>query len=121
MKTPNRMAPENWQEGDLVMLSCFLHLHDGKLHPNCGQIGQITKIAASDNDNMIVELGRDELVGRSTFLILPRKYFLPIPEFICEQWSARAGHTAWRVTERGRGLFKDMDWPSTVATFGGEA
>lgn len=114
----NRMAPENWQAGDLVQLSCFINLADGTKHPNCGQICRIVTPAASDEADMLVEFESDENEGRSSFLILPRKMFLPIPAFLCETWSRQPGHTAWRVNELGRKMFSNMDWPSTAATFG---
>ena len=118
MSPSNRMAPENWKIDQLVMLSCFVHLADKKLHPNCGQICRIVRLAKSDKENMLVETDSDESSGRSSFLILPREMFLPVPEFVCEEYSLRAGHLAWRVNEQGRKLFSDMNWPSTAATFG---
>ena len=114
----NSMDQKHWKAGDLVMMSCFVYLEKDKLHPNCGQIVQIVSTANSDKANMVVEFETDETEGRGSFLILPREYFLPVPDFCCEEYSLRQGHRAWRLSERGADLFKRMGWPLTDASLG---
>lgn len=112
------MNPKNWKAGQLVMLSCFISLADDTDHPECGRICKIISLPKNGRGDMVVEYAVDDAAGRSSYLILPKDMFLPVPEFCVEAYSLRPGHTAYRINDQGRRTFEGMGWPTTAKSFG---
>ena len=109
-----RLEKESFAPGKFVMLH-----PDGKAagkpHPDAGRI---RRIVSSDGNKMVVEFWSDELVGSSTFCLIPRPAWAPVPEFLVEEYTPRAKKRGWRIHDRGVRVFDGMGWAKTAATTG---
>lgn len=110
-----RMEAKMFAPGQYVMLHHECKIRGNQPHPDVGRIGRIQQ---SDSGNMIVEFWNDDLVGSSTYCVLTRPNWLPVPEFCVEKYEPRAKRRGWRLNERGVRLFRDMGWTQTAATTG---
>ena len=93
----------------------FVILHPDIKHPDAGRVGKITD---HKEMNLVVEFFRDDLVGSSTFAIIPMCHWLPVGDFFVETYEPRAKKRGWRINDRGRRIFKSLDRKFTSATFG---
>jgi hypothetical protein len=101
--------------GKFVMLPILLFCSDGKEHPDAGRIGKILSVA---NGNLACEFFNDDLIGKMSGCILPKKYFLPIPGTLVEEYFPRAKKRGFRLSEHGMVVFARMNWPKNDATEG---
>lgn len=109
-----RMEAKMYAPGAFVMLhhSCTVA---NKPHEDAGRIG---RIVSRNGDRMVTEFFIDDLVGSSTFCLIPFGHWAPVPEFCVEEYEPRAKRRGWRLNERGVKLFSEMGWPRTMATDG---
>lgn len=106
-------------ERNLFAPGCFVMLHhdskaSGSAHPDAGRIGCVV----SDEPDMVVEFWRDELVASSTFCLIPRRHWAPVPEFLVEEYEPRAKKRGWRLNAKGARMFQALGWQQTRATRG---
>lgn len=109
------MYQQMFADGAFVMLHPGCTIAGNKPHPDAGRIG---KIVSSSNGNRIVQFMNDELIGHSTFCILPEKAWGPVPEFCVEEYEPRAGKKCFRLNERGVKIFKSMEWETSAHSEG---
>lgn len=112
-----RKEREAFQPGKLVMLHHACRDYDGKPHPDAGRIGKIVECDRASR-RMIVEFWCDELVGSSTFCLIPYGHWAPVPDYMAEEYEPRAKNRGWRLNEYGRKIFAGMGWERTLATEG---
>lgn len=106
-------------ERNLFAKGCYVMLHhdskaSGRPHPDAGRIGCIV----TEGDNMMVEFWRDDLVGGSTFSMIPRGHWAPVPDFMVEEYEPRAKKRGWRLNAKGARMFESLKWAHTAATKG---
>ena len=111
-----RKQREMFQPGKFVMLHHACHTWDGP-HPDAGRIGKIIKCDLVTKD-MIVEFWNDELVGSATYCLIPFGHWLPLGEWMIEEYEPRAKRRGWRVSQQGMKIFDGMGWERTAATEG---
>lgn len=105
-----------FRTGCYVMLPVDLLLSDGRtVHPEAGRIGRIN---SESHGNLVVEYFDDRLIGKLSACILPKQYWLPVPEFLVEEYEPRAKKHGWRLSVRGVSGFEHMEWPKNAATEG---
>lgn len=96
------MIRENTEElvrikvGSMVMLSPGTYLADDTLHPSAGVVGKV--IDMPNNGNVLVEIAMDS--DRGSFIILPIRMWIELPQFYVEKYSLHHGHSAWRLNDR---------------------
>lgn len=101
--------------GAFVMLGTEVYLADDTRHPDAGRIGKIISV---HDDKLLVDFWSDDLIGKGTFCILPRKYWSPVPEFLVEEFFPRELKRGYRINARGVKTFSDLGWPCNAATRG---
>lgn len=94
---------------------CFVVLHPESKHPDAGRVG---KIISRKGKEMLVEFFADELIGKSEFSMIPFGHWLPVCDFLVEEYEPRAKKRGWRVSQRGMEIFRKMGWEYTAATEG---
>jgi hypothetical protein len=114
-KYHQEMEAKAWREGAFVMLHPVCYMAKDKLHPDSGRIG---KISVCDGQRMVVQFENDDLVGKSTFCLLPKDAWLPMPDFMIESYNRKTGITAWKLSDRGLQIANSMDWKYTEASKG---
>lgn len=119
---------EMFQPGKLVMLRTRAMMVDGRDHPDAGRIGRVVS-AKHGADGMpvagsvvVVEFWWDEAqrggVSHGTFCLLPLEAWIPVPDFLAEDYGGADGRRGWRLSERGRTIFDGLKWERTAQTEG---
>lgn len=101
--------------GAFVMLHPNVFMSNNNRHPDSGRIG---KVSSESNGMLVVELFNDDLIGKLTACILPKKVWLPVPSFAVEEYFPRAKKRGWRLSDRGKRLFADFGWMMNEASEG---
>ena len=107
---------EMFQPGKFVMLhhECCI----GKVkHPDAGRIGKIIKCDLEKKD-MIVEFWTDEMVGGATYCLIPFGHWLPLGDYMIEEYEPRVMKRGWRINDYAKRIFDNMGWKRTLATEG---
>ena len=103
------------QQEAMFQPGCFVVLHPDSKHPDAGRVG---KIVSRNGKEMLVEFFNDELIGKSEFSMIPFGHWLPVGDFLVEEYEPRAKKRGWRVSLRGIEIFRKMGWEYTAATEG---
>lgn len=108
------IAAKLFTVGGYVMLHHECMAGD-KPHPDAGRIGQIVN---NGEHEFMAQFFDDELIGSTTFCLIPRRHWAPVPDFCVETYEPRAKRKGWRLNERGVKTFSIMGWGRTPATEG---
>jgi|SanBayMetagenome_1026888.scaffolds.fasta_scaffold01052_16 hypothetical protein len=119
-----RRERECYQDGRLLMLHHNGRIAGGKLHPDAGRIGRIVSCERMPDGRpvkggkLVVEFFSDDLVGSATFCLIPVGHWMPIFDWMAEEYEPRAKKRGWRLSPQGLKIFKSMGWEFTPATEG---
>lgn len=114
---------ECYQDGRLLMLHHACRAQ-GRPHPDAGRIGRILSCQRHadgrpiQGGTLVVEFFSDELVGSATFCLIPVGHWMPIFDWMAEEYEPRAKKRGWRLSPQGLKIFKSMGWEFTPATEG---
>lgn len=120
-----RRERECYQDGRLLMLHHAARA-GGKLHPDAGRIGRIVSCQRGADGRpvrggkLVVEFFDDDLVGSATFSLIPVGHWMPIFDWMAEEYEPRAKKRGWRLSAEGLRIFQKMGWEYTAATEGKE-
>ena len=118
-----RRERECYQDGRLLMLHHACKVGN-KPHPDAGRIGRIVSCERQPcglpikGGSLIVEFFCDELVGATLFCLIPAGHWMPIFDWMAEEYEPRAKKRGWRLSAQGLKMFKRMGWETTPATEG---
>jgi hypothetical protein len=112
MATDLELTPE--QEA-MFQPGCFVALHPKSKHPDAGRVG---KIITREGRRMLVEFFRDDLIGKTTYSVIPLGHWGPVPAALVEEYEPRAKKRGWRLNEFGMKVYRDFGWDYTPATEG---
>lgn len=106
-----------WAAGGYAMLHHASTIGGGRAHPDAGRIGMIV---TSEPERFMVQFFADAGAGKSTFCVIPRNHWAPVPDFCVEPYDVpgRTRCAGWRLGKRGIALFDSMGWQRTPATEG---
>ena len=68
----------------------------------------------------VTSFAADAGAGKSTFCVIPRNHWAPVPDFCVEPYDVpgRERCAGWRLSKRGIAIFESMGWQRTPATEG---
>jgi len=114
---------ECFEDGRLLMLHHACR-SQGQTHPDAGRIGRILSCQRHadgrpiQGGTLVVEFFSDELVGSATFCLIPVGHWMPIYDWMAEEYEPRAKRRGWRLSAQGAKIFRSMGWEFTAATEG---
>jgi len=114
-KTPSKQERLADRQDAMLQPGCFVILHPDGEHPDAGRVG---KIISRKDEDLVVEFFSDDLIGIGEFSLLALRCWLPVPEFMVEEYEPRAKKRGWRIHDEGRGLLLSLGLGYTPATEG---